>query len=46
MHSHSQVRAAPVDATSASLQTVTAALLQALQDEGGSTSGSVVSTAA
>jgi hypothetical protein len=28
------------------LQTVSAALLQALQDEGGSTSGSVVSTTA
>jgi chromosome segregation ATPase len=32
--------------TSGSLQTATAALLQALQDEGGSTSGSLVSTSA
>jgi hypothetical protein len=32
--------------TSASLQTATASLLQALQEEGGSTSGSLVSTSA
>ena len=37
---------AQIATTSASLQTATASLLQALQEEGGSTSGSLVSTSA